>query len=259
VHRSDTAPIFYDDKIYSPDSYHTFIWDLQRPFLLQAVSRVTSGRGAVRYLDFACGTGRIIAVVEPLVNDATGLDFSPEMLAHARPKVSRAVLKHGDILTDADVVDHDYDLITAFRFFLNTEPEMRLPIMATLARRLAGPESRLIFNVHGNRWSAYQSTSLWNLFRARARKNTMSFGDVRRLLDACGLEIESWYGFGVTPKRLHQTRLAPLMRRVDAWASRCPGLRRVSQDMLFVCRKKDGADEREAALSDRLNRSGLGA
>ena len=42
--------------------------------------------GPQRYLDFACGTGRITEQVAPLAKQSTGVDISPTMIEEARKK-----------------------------------------------------------------------------------------------------------------------------------------------------------------------------
>ena len=53
-----------------------------------------------RYLDFACGTGRILDVLAPLARDVTGLDIAASMLAEAARLVPRARLVQGDLTRD---------------------------------------------------------------------------------------------------------------------------------------------------------------
>ncbi len=52
--------------------------------------------GAKSLLELGCGTGSILAHL-PTIHSLTGLDRSPEMLAHARDKVPRARLIEGDM------------------------------------------------------------------------------------------------------------------------------------------------------------------
>ncbi len=77
----------YETKEYGPGSYASFIWDLQRPVLEKILAdfRQTQS-GPVRLLDFACGTGRVISCLEPLVDEAEGIDISENMVAVARGK-----------------------------------------------------------------------------------------------------------------------------------------------------------------------------
>lgn len=240
LYTADWLPAYYDEYVYGQDTFDSYVWTLQQPYLIRIFQALARKQGRLMYLNFACGTGRIIAALEHLATASVGLDLSPHMLALARSKVAHSTLTCGDILADPGVVDRDYDVITAFRFFLNTEPEMRRLIMHALAARLASRDSRLIFNVHGNRWSWMSVQALYRRLKGEKLVHTMSYAGVRRLVEDAGLEIDTWYGFGLWPHRLYRSRLAPLLKRIDCWAACCRPLRWISHDLLFVCRPQSG-------------------
>lgn len=226
------------DAVYAPASYDSAMWTLQRPFVRRSLSRVRSRSGRLKYFDFACGTGRIIAAVEDVATEALGIDISPLMLAHAERRVARSSLRCGNILQDATLADDDYDAITAFRFFLNTEPEIRLPVMRDLARRLRGPESRLIFNVHANGRSILALTDGYRRLRGWPPVRTLSHSHVSRMITNAGLEIETLRGYGLLPRRLYRTAFAPLAAAIDRQASRSSSVAPLSQDIVYVCRPR---------------------
>jgi SAM-dependent methyltransferase len=238
-HVSTSHQIFYDPKTaeaydreaFAPGTYEGFIWDLQRPVLLRVVEDLVRGRSGLRYLDFACGTGRVLTLIEPLVAETVGLDASPAMAAICRAKTTRAEIRVGDLQEDPEVAGRDYDLITAFRFFLHADPTVRLPVLSALSARLRDADSRLIFNINGN------SRSIHGLMSHRSDEVAMSLRSIRELTAASGLEIESWYGFGVCPgSREHLRALRRPMRAIDTWAAGRRLLRSVSRDLLFFCR-----------------------
>src|SRR5919204_5449185 len=106
LHKADWVPVHYDQVIYDPAGYDTFIWSMQRSVLRNLVRRQAAGSKRLKYLDFACGTGRIISALEDLTTEAVGLDISPQMVNAAGTRTSyRAVLKSGDMLDEPDVVD----------------------------------------------------------------------------------------------------------------------------------------------------------
>lgn len=223
----------WDQLFCDEGTYHSFIWALQRPVLEQLTRELARARPGLEYLDFACGSGRVLSALSPLVAKPTGIDISPDMAAIAAKKVPQAMVIVGDILDTPDIVGDHYDLITAFRFFLNTLPGIRVPILTSLAARLRDERSRLVFNIQGNAWSLEGIGS-----RLDAR-NTMSRFDVRALVDAAGLKIERWSGFGVCPACRERLRsFQPLARWIDRAASRTPVAKHVSRDLLFECRRK---------------------
>ena len=238
MHKADWVPTHYDTVIYDPAGYDTFIWGLQQRVLRPLVERLSRGRRTFKYLDFACGTGRIVSAFQDVASEAVALDISPQMAARAGTRTADHVtVKSGDLLETPELVDADYDLITTFRFFLNTEPELRPRIMRSLAARLRDRDARLIFNIHGNAWSSVAFKSLYQQLRGWGRASQMSYPEVRRLVTDAGLEIEFVYGFGLAPYRLYRSPLKPLLKRLDAWAVGKPGLRWISHDLVFVCRR----------------------
>ncbi|HEX8036791.1 MAG TPA: class I SAM-dependent methyltransferase [Ktedonobacterales bacterium] len=238
MHQADWIPVNYDEKIYDPARYDSWVWELYKPYLIQIVQRLASTGERLKYLDFACGTGRIIAVIESLATESLGVDISQPMLDFASRKVSHTTLRCGDILAQPDLADFDYDLITAFRFFLNTEPEMRTLVMRSLASRLSKADGKLIFNIHSNSWSVDGIKSLYRRLRGWPPVNAMPYSQVHRLVEDAGLEIEAWYGFALWPDRLYLSPAGNICRQVDQWAARIRPLRWISKDMLFVCRRR---------------------
>jgi len=78
---------FYESNEYGSGSYSTAIWQLQRPVLERILTDFRRERKEpVRLLDFACGTGRVLASLEALVDSAEGIDISENMVAMARTK-----------------------------------------------------------------------------------------------------------------------------------------------------------------------------
>ena len=223
----------WDQVVFGSNTYYTFIWELQRQTVQEVAQRLAKERTAVSHLDFACGTGRLLHALAPFVTDSVGIDISTEMAAAAGARVPQATIKTGDILEDPDLLDRDYDVITAFRFLLNTRPEIRQPVLTSLARRLRDGHSRLMFNVQANSRGLDGIIAVWE-----RGSTTMSCSDVRKLTGAAGLVVERWSGFGVCPAcRQHLRSLRPWLRRVDRWAARRPLLKHVSRDLLFVCRR----------------------
>jgi SAM-dependent methyltransferase len=221
--------------VYRQGDYHAEIWELQRPYLVGTISKRFPYLPVKKYLDFACGTGRIFMALQPLAAQSTGLDLSPAMVTSACGRAPGTDIRQGNLLAEPEVVDSDYDLITAFRFFLNTDPNLRQRILSALAQRLRGPDSRLIFNAHGIWHSAYGVGLVADLVRRRPLRAALSVGQVRRLLYAAGLELIEWRGFGLMPGGLYRTPLGGVARTIDRAATRHRQLDWVSRDVVFVC------------------------
>ena len=162
----------YETSEYGAGSYSSLVWEWQRPVLEKIVSdfRQTNKSEPVRLLDFACGTGRVLASLEPLVDAADGVDISENMVELARKKCRAARLLVGDILTQPELLSPPYDVITSFRFLLNVEPELRLRVLKKLRDVLRTPDGLLVVNVHGNSHSLRHPAILWRRWRERTQK-----------------------------------------------------------------------------------------
>ena len=101
-----------------------------------------------RYLDFACGTGRITETVSPLVGESVGIDISDSMLRTARQKCPAVRFVCMDIAHNPEVLGQ-FDLATSFRFFGNAEDDLRRTVLRALSG-LIRPGGHLIVNSHRN-------------------------------------------------------------------------------------------------------------
>ena len=135
----------YDATIAS-QPWDAYMARWEASYLRQIVPELVNGGG--RYLDFACGTGRITAIVAPLVRESVGVDLSESMLTEARSKCPATRFLRAD-LTREDIDFGQFDLATSFRFFGNAEPELRQAAMAVIAKRVR-PQGFLIVNNHRN-------------------------------------------------------------------------------------------------------------
>ena len=109
--------------------------------------------GVPRYLDFACGTGRITSTIAPMCRQSTAVDISASMLDVARQKLPGTTFHLYD-LTQADPDLGSFDLISSFRFFGNAQDELRDKAMQALVKRLA-PDGYLLINSHRNPRALY--------------------------------------------------------------------------------------------------------
>jgi SAM-dependent methyltransferase len=232
----------YDLKEYGASSYSSCIWELERPQLVKILLQHQAAvRRSLTLLDFACGTGRVLASLEPNVVSADGIDISPEMVAVARTKCTKARLQVGDILTQPELLQQNYDVITAFRFLLNVEPEIRRRVLRRLREVIRAPQGLLVVNVHGNSRSLRHPAILWRRWRERthptnAMVNEMSPGETRALLRECGFQVVGQYGFGMLPPTLYRTPLRRFGFAVDQAFAGARWCNDWAIDILFVCR-----------------------
>lgn len=109
--------------------------------------------GVPRFLDFACGTGRITTTVAPLSRESVAVDISPSMIEVAKRKLPATEFHLGDLTQDALDIGV-FDLITSFRFFGNAQSDLREKALRTLVQRLA-PGGYLVINNHRNPRALY--------------------------------------------------------------------------------------------------------
>jgi SAM-dependent methyltransferase len=232
----------YEGREYGPGSYAATVWQGQLPVLERTLKAYRAAHGGpVRLLDFACGTGRVLAGLAPWVDAADGVDISEAMVAVARGKCPGARLAVGDILTRPDLLQKEYEVISCFRFLLNAEPALRGRVLRRLREVLRSPDGMLLVNVHGNARSLRHPALVWRRRRERSRPtgemlNEMTAGEARKLLADNGFEVVNQQGYGMLPPSLHRTWLRPLVVAADRSLAGTHWWNRWSIDMLFICR-----------------------
>ena len=235
-HKYETKGAEYE-TYYQNKAWQRFLWSREQEVILRILEKYFAGRD-VHLLDFACGTGRITEFLENRVKTSTGVDVSGSMLAIAREKLKRTEIIEADITAENVLKPRKFNLITAFRFFLNAEPELRLAAMETLTE-LLDEDGCLVFNNHQN------SGSPWIRLRyAHYRKknpegiyNVMSIGQMKKLAEGAGLEIVEIYpaGFFNPPKipvSFH------IIRAIEWAADKFKFMNQLSENLIAVCRRK---------------------
>lgn len=223
---------YFQNKVWQK-----FLWSREQEILIKILEKYFAGK-EVNLLDFACGTGRIAEFLENRVKTSTGVDLSGSMLAVAREKLKHTEIIEADITVENILKPRKFNLITAFRFFLNAEPELRSSAIKAIAT-LLDDNGYLVFNNHQN------SGSLWIRLRyAHYRKknpegiyNVMSIEQMKNLVEEAGLEIIEIYpvGFFHPPKIPVSFRLS---HAIDWAASNFRFMNKLSENLIAVCRRK---------------------
>jgi SAM-dependent methyltransferase len=250
--RQETSGPAYDRSL--ANRFELAIYALEREILLDLFRRLRASDPETRYLDFACGTGRILSVFRGAIRTLVGVDTSPGQLAEARVRIPEAELIEGNLVLNHGLLGgRRFDLITCFRLLLNLEPENRIPILQALRRTLS-PGGHLIVDNHMNRYSVLGLTALFAHRVLGVPKkpvvppgrrgiiSTMSEREFRAAAAAAGLEVQEVVRLFVLPGAgrlvlLPQRWLLPL----EAFLGRLPGLNRVTKNQIFVCRAAVGA------------------
>ena len=219
---------------FAENPRRALIWSIERRFLADIVRRYLPG-GEVAHLDFACGTGRILAFFEDHVDSSTGVDVATSMLETARSVVSKAKLIEADITREPVFDGQQFDLITAFRFFPNAEPKLRQEVIETLTSLLR-PGGLFVFNNHRNASCLFHRVARM-LKRTSASVIGMPAEEVATLVESVGLNIKKTYHVGIVPEvetRLLRPRF--LVSWLESMATYFP-VARLSENLVYVCHK----------------------
>lgn len=234
------------DKSFKKYPYRAFIWKYEQTILDRIIKQHYYNR-EINYLDFACGTGRILAYLEDRASTAIGIDISTSMLDVAKRNVKRATLIQADITRDDILANCKYNLITAFRFFPNAQNSLRSEAITTLANSLSN-DGYIIFNSHKSPLSLLNRLRRF-LRRASYERGGMTFHEAQGLAKKAGLKIVKVYHGGLLP--IAENRfilLTPFLRFIESIASACPFCKDLSQYLIFVCKKSDSFTEIEKTL-----------
>jgi SAM-dependent methyltransferase len=252
----------YQDLGSSGDSYdrsianrfELAIFRLERVVLRDLFRRLRSSDPNTAYLDFACGTGRILEVFKDLIRTKVGVDTSAGQLAAAHERVPDAELIHGNLVENPELLaGRRFSLVTSFRLLLNLEPENRVPILRAL-REVLTADGYLIIDNHMNRYSILGMTALFThkVLRVPRKPNvppgrrgiisTMTESHMRAALSAAGLQVEEVHRIFLLPGH-RRLQLLPTRWLVaaEAFLSRVPAVNRLSKNQIYVCRRTQPA------------------
>ena len=188
------------DKVVG-NRFENVIYDLEKRTIKKVIKKYFNG-GVDKYLDFACGTGRITSIVENYSKSSTGVDISEEMLRIAKQKCKKTRFIRKDILSD-EKFNEKFNLITSFRFFLNADDTLRRAVLERLRKNL-NDEGYLVFNIHMNRYSliGFQFFLRKILFKSKVI-NTMSLYYTKKILKEKGYKIVEIIPLAHIPGRLN--------------------------------------------------------
>lgn len=231
----------YDLILYAGGSVSHLLWQLESPILDEIVKEMRRTKKHIEYLDFACGTGRILSFLEDKVDSATGIDVSQAMLARAAKKVRHAALLCLDITRNGSGIEGRYDLITCFRFLKNAEPDLRSAALQKLALSLKTPDSRLVVNNHGGNPFSYRFLLIpyhWlrALFSGRKLKSYLSNREALAVIHGAGLVVERVIGLGFISGKLLRFIPWSLALWIERRLVGVPLLQGFGMDQIFVCR-----------------------
>ncbi len=224
-------------------SYDEDLWDLRaakgqdwlvEQRLLAGILRSVGSSAPGSVADFACGTGRVLEFLGRYFPAPVGIDVSPDMLALAHARCPRAKLILGDVTTTPGLAPGPYDLITAFRFFLNAEPPLRSEVLAWMRASLR-PWGLVVANFHLNP-ASLRGIYLRLRMNPAERVPMMGIADARRLFADNGFTVRQILGYSYLPYRRDGRNLwgPAARRRAEMIMAGSKSLQRVAGSFLMV-------------------------
>ena len=200
------------DIEYSRDHYDNRVWFLEKEILRKILRKGSSQK----IMDFACGTGRIAEYLGEIgFRGIVCLDASNEMLKEARKKIKKSKFFCVDITSsqiNKKLKKESFGIITAFRFFLNADLELREEAIHKLDWMLK-KKGILIFNIHGNTNSLrFLQVIIINFLKYFLQKekrkdksyvcyrNQLSIRDIKKLLAPTNIRIKEIYSYSFLPE-----------------------------------------------------------
>lgn len=242
-YHSEASAREYDEVAYRPGTYGYILWELEKSILENFLVSFRSKKERIRYLDFACGTGRIVSVIENYVDESYGIDINQSMLDRAVKKTNRTIMIQADVTKDDSIINCKFDLITTFRFVLNANPELRSSALKVLSNSLSANDSWLIFNMHTNKYSyAFFSYLFYKIFgqaKYKDIKRYLSISDCIKIANDADLDVIKIKGLGFLSSKVFRILPSPLGQLIEKVLSRIPLFNLLGTDLIFFCNKKE--------------------
>lgn len=220
---------------YSKDTHDHRLWLLEKEVLRRIMLKYFKLK-VKNYLDFACGTGRLLEVFENNSINSSGIDISKEMLKEAKKKYKKSKLIQGDLTKNPYLFKQKFDLITAFRFFLNAEDSLRKKALIALYKNLKD-DGILIINIHGNKYSIRHLSLLFRKIFSKAKLNEMSYLKLKMLLKENKFKIIELYGIGFLPYILSHYLTKKVWLKLERFLIKLKFLNLFGIDLILVCKK----------------------
>jgi len=253
-HKGDAVVKNYSD-IYSgfrkngriADRFSYARWQLEKKELSSFFNQDPILFSQNQYLDFACGTGRLLSYLENNFAASTGVDISPEMLNIAEKDCKKSELICGDITHENLLEGRKFDVITAFRFFLRAEMPLRKSVFSMIYE-LMNDDSLFIFNVHDSKNSLNRPLYFFSRLTGKESPVPGSFdmgtrphfqeAEVNSMLEESGFKLEKTVYLGFVPNMLYGLPMfSRFYYKVDELLYCHQWFKRMSIERIYYCRK----------------------
>lgn len=176
--------------------YYAALWSkIEKPLLATILQGL--GGSDKKCLDFACGTGRITNFAAEFFGTVVGVDVSDSMLSCARVPENVRLLNVD--LTRKSLGD-TFDVITAFRFFLNADERLRTEALRAIHKHLR-QGGVLICNAQMNATSPVGLASrMLNRLPWSQQRNCLTVDELSAMLSSAGFTISQVSSYGYLPR-----------------------------------------------------------
>lgn len=224
------------EKTFSSKRTGFYYKTCEQPFLNKLFSEIAkNSNGPV--LDFACGTGRITKILNNHFTDITAIDVSDEMLQSAKKSLPQIKFLHTDVSRE-NVLNRKFKLITAFRFILNAQPELRNQCLHWINKHLKD-DGVLIINNHLRKNSLkgllinfVKSFGLWKT------RNILSDNDFKNIMLQNGFSCKKLFSFCLLPGGQNFPPVSPKLQfRLEKCLANFIELDHYAEQSIYICKK----------------------
>ncbi len=227
---------------FHKQNHKRFMWEWEQKILKKIGAKYLKDKPASSYLDFACGTGRILGVMSQFASKSTGVDISASMLEVAKKELNNVEFYEADLTRDNVLGTQKFDAISAFRFFVNAQQSLREEALEALAPMLKD-DGVFVFNIHKNTNSISCTLSRWN-GAIRGKKlsnnfNTLSVNEMKKMLAKHNIEIVETYHRGIVPVFNDDTKIPlGLLDGIESFSAAIKVFNPFTTHIILVCKKK---------------------
>jgi ubiquinone/menaquinone biosynthesis C-methylase UbiE len=227
------------EESFSRLPYRRIVWEWEKDVLNEIVQNFCKTGSSFRYLDFACGTGRILRLLENYMGESYGIDVSESMLSVAKEKIHHSHLIRRDLTKEDIFPDNYFDIITAFRFFLNAQQDLRESVLCAF-RRILIKDGYLIVNIHMNRGCLLEKELRAYQFIRRIQNSNFQSISVNETIDLLikhNFKLIHAFHYGILPVYREERKLVlKQIDKIERLCSRLPLLLPFSRYVIYFCR-----------------------
>ncbi len=231
----------YDEYVYGEDTPDNRIWKIEKKILKKIIDKYYTCKVIENYLDFACGTGRICEIMEKYADNSVGMDVSTEMVSRAVEKCKKTNFVIEDFSNKSNIFDVKFDVITAFRFFLNAENKLKYDAFKFLREQLKD-DGLLILNIHGNKYSARHVSFIATDIMTRGRHcfNEVSVKEIEDLCEKNNMRIKELYPVRFLPNTAERLLPQKMFESIENWFAKRDTIKRNAINIIFIIEHKNG-------------------